>query len=609
MDRKSRMNNARVTRPAAPHDPATASNATRKTVIIAMLLTAPYWMTVRHDYTLDDTRVIEVNRFVQGGIGKTPQILAGEHWYAQRGYRPLPTISFALEKTLFDSNATAAHLINVVLYGLTVFFLFLLFRRLFPKESRTTLWIAVGLFALHPVHTEVVSSVKSRDEILCLLFFLSSLLLLFRDTKNGILGLRTYLPSAMLFLFAAMSKETALVFPVLYIAVFFFVRRKGIARSILLSLPFLIAGLFYYLFLKFVIDISAGTSEESVLNNALAAAPSVWSRLGTAVFITGKYLRLLVFPYPLIHDYSYDQIPLVTSLTHPGFWIALAAVAALLLCGIITARRRPGMSIAVWFLFVPLLPVSNIFFLIGSTMGERFLYTPSLALSLAFLSLPNRTKARLSRPPILYLVGIAGLIVASYTSIRARQWRDNLTLYSHDLRHGARNASMHASLGNRQIFLAQQRQYAKSSRDSLYREAVENLRKSLEIYEPNFYAHGNLGQAYSYLGVHDSAVAHLRRAEELEQNDQTTFLALADAMFESGMYDSAYARYEKAYQADPSNPFYVLRMADIKALTGRPQVARDYYHRILDAYPGYVPARKRIAVLDSVGSAQTDTTQ
>lgn len=589
--------------------PRAGRNTIWKPAIIAVLLTVPYWITIGHEYTLDDTRVIEVNRFVQGGVGQIPHILARQHWYAERGYRPLPTISFAVEKTLFDSSPFVAHCFNIILYAATLLLLFVLLKRLFPQEIETTLWIAVGLFAVHPVHTEVISSVKSRDEILCLLFFTSSLITLFRNPANPGSSFRRYFSSVALFLLAAMSKETAVVFPLLYVAVFFFVRRKTIPGSFLPSLPFFAVGLLYCFFLRYAVGLTAGASEESVLNNALAAAPSLWSRTATAVLIMGKYLRLLVFPYPLVHDYSYDQIPLVTSVAHPGFWIASAVVSSLLFCAALSGRRRGRPALAICFLFVPLLPVSNILFLIGSTMGERFLYTPSLAVSLALLSLPDRIRNRLSTAPILYALGLAGFFVATYTGFRADQWKDNSTLYSRDLRHSSRNASMHASLANQQITLAERGQYSKRARDSLYREAIGNLKKSLEIYEPNYYAHGNLGQAYAYFEMLDSAFAHLRRAEELEKNDRTTFLVLADLMFESRMYDSAYARYEEAYRTDPSNPLYVLRLGDIKALTGETELARDYYARILEAYPNYAPARKRIAVLDNVAGPHVDTTE
>ena len=79
---------------------------------------------------------------------------------------------------------------------------------LFFEQNNILLpFIATLLFVVHPIHTEVVANIKSRDEILCLLLFLIALCVSVKYARQG--GIR-YLAIAAISIFLAMlSKETA----------------------------------------------------------------------------------------------------------------------------------------------------------------------------------------------------------------------------------------------------------------------------------------------------------------------------------------------------------------------------------------------------------------
>src|SRR5690606_11975243 len=84
-------------------------------------------------------------------------------------YRPLPRLMFALEWKLAPGNASLSHWINVLLFALSCTFLFRVLARLINGKYYL-LFMAMLLYAVHPIHTEVVANIKSRDEILSLLF-------------------------------------------------------------------------------------------------------------------------------------------------------------------------------------------------------------------------------------------------------------------------------------------------------------------------------------------------------------------------------------------------------------------------------------------------------
>src|SRR4029078_8651082 len=87
-----------------------------------------------------------------------------------QAYRPFTLLSFAVEKDLFGNKPAAAHFINVLIYALLLLVVYKLLTKLFPETSYQLLIMIALLYLVHPVHSEVVASVKSRDELLAGLF-------------------------------------------------------------------------------------------------------------------------------------------------------------------------------------------------------------------------------------------------------------------------------------------------------------------------------------------------------------------------------------------------------------------------------------------------------
>ncbi|MDB4678375.1 hypothetical protein OAE93_01455, partial [bacterium] len=99
------------------------------------------------------------------------------------GYRPTTLASFAIEKSLFGESATVSHAVNLALYLATCLLIFFLIKRVFPDKIDVALFAAL-LFTVHPIHTEVVASIKNRDEILSLLFMLLAFWFFLKSKTN-----------------------------------------------------------------------------------------------------------------------------------------------------------------------------------------------------------------------------------------------------------------------------------------------------------------------------------------------------------------------------------------------------------------------------------------
>jgi len=133
-----------------------------------------YGNTIGHYYNMDDVFVVKDNAMVQKGISAIPEIFSSRYFensQAKFGYRPFTKAVYAIEVSLFGVNPHVSHFINLLLYALLAFVMLLWLKRIFAeKVSILFVWAVLLLWMFHPIHTEVVASLKNREEILYLLF-------------------------------------------------------------------------------------------------------------------------------------------------------------------------------------------------------------------------------------------------------------------------------------------------------------------------------------------------------------------------------------------------------------------------------------------------------
>src|SRR6185503_709919 len=117
---------------------------------------------------------------VKQGTSSIPLIFKTSYRFGYRAgddelYRPIPLAVFATLWQYFPDNPFPFHLVNVLLYALSAFVLYKVLRRIFAGYHSLLSFAATLLFIAHPLHTEVVSNIKSLDEIASFLFALVTL--------------------------------------------------------------------------------------------------------------------------------------------------------------------------------------------------------------------------------------------------------------------------------------------------------------------------------------------------------------------------------------------------------------------------------------------------
>ena len=148
-------------------------------LVIFVMAFIQFSNTIGHDFAWDDKIVIQENDRVQKGFSGIPELTkkySSELRKDQYGYRPLTLISFAIDYELSSGQPKLFHFMNVLYFALLCLVLFRVLKRLFYRYSPLLPFLITALFVVHPIHVEVVANIKSRDEILALLFCLLSLL-------------------------------------------------------------------------------------------------------------------------------------------------------------------------------------------------------------------------------------------------------------------------------------------------------------------------------------------------------------------------------------------------------------------------------------------------
>ena len=347
-------------------------------VIISIMGSLLYMGTSKHDFNLDDFSVIVENIYTKQGTKAIPEIFKNGYrsgiFSTNDVYRPLTKVMFAWEYEKNDHKADLSHFINIVLYGLLCGFIFLLLNRFFPKQYYLSV-IATLLFAFHPIHTEVVANIKSRDELLSMFFLILALWFgkNFADKEKYF----WLIPICFFYSLALFTKESAITFVALLPVSLYFFSKITLKQNVIATICLLVvSGI--YLKIHFSVVGTMDVSKINIQDNSLMATKNFLIQRMTAIEIMGRYIMLLMFPHPLSCDYSFNTIPIVESAANGRFLFAFILHCAALYYGLKGLKDKKIYSYAILFYFITISIVSNLFILIGTNMAERLVFMPSL---------------------------------------------------------------------------------------------------------------------------------------------------------------------------------------------------------------------------------------
>lgn len=390
---------------------------------VALVAVLAYANTLGHGFALDDKSVVVGNEairalryapfaFFEDYLARTP--VAEDPSL----YRPLATISYAIDHALHGLRPFGYHLTNVLLHALASVAALGVARRVASERAAVA---AALLFAVHPIHAEAVANVAGRPELLAAIGVFTTVIAWKR--LRGAWSIRAAVVCVASFALAVFSKESGVVaLPLIACVELVGERKSALDRRAYLVAAALVAVLIAFLVLR------AGAIGPAPIGVGLGAYP--WDRrFATALRVLVEQAGQLAFPIELRAIWTEAEVPVEPALVT---WRSVASASAIVAALVLAWRARtraPAVPFGVFFFALAIAPTANVLFPIGTVRAERLLYTPSFGFCLVVAALVDALLAR-ERMRRVFPVVVAVLVIAfgARTWIRNPAWRDDRAL-------------------------------------------------------------------------------------------------------------------------------------------------------------------------------------
>lgn len=489
-------------------------------------------------------------------------------------YFPFTYTVLRLEYSLWGFNSTGYHWVNILLHAINALLLWQLLRKLNVPGA----WLAVGIWALHPVQVESVAWITELKNVLMCFFFLLALLawMEFVDGKperkwfNYVFAIGFYALSLF-------SKSTACTLPAALVLILWLKKRPLQLRRWVEIVPFVAMGMGMGLLTMWWERFHQGTQGASF---AMAMPDRLLLMSRTIWFYAGK----LIWPVNLIFSYSHWNI----SVTDPAayFWPMLTIGCGLL---IYYLRRYVGRGVEVGALFfvLTLLPVSGAIMLYTfryTFVADHYQYVASIgliALAAAGISVALGSKQR-----VLAVAGIALVLLLAFLSWRqCGMYADIETLWRTTCTRNPGSWMAHVNLGNAL------RQEGKPD------DAIAQYEEALRLDPKEAEAHHNIGLTLMQKGKVDDAIAQYRQALQFDPKLLSAYVNLGDALLQKGKADDAMAQYIAALKIKPDDAMTHYNLGTVLFQQGKLDEAIAHFEQAVKIQPDYSDAQDNLGIV------------
>ena len=481
----------------------------------------------------DDEATIINNLFIRDFRYIKEMFTSGYHygWGEKTNlYRPLATLSFAIEYHLFKLNPKIYHLTNIILHIINSLILFFLSQELF-RLKKISFFISL-LYLIHPQATEVVNYASHRPELLMCLFLLLSFYTYIKFTKTN---KKFFLFNSLFFyILSILSKEMGITLVLFLFFYNIFKLKKAFNKYLLffIGIAFLYTGLRATCLNFLGVSLLKGPQFEPYSEN-LVERLLIFSKI---FFI---YIKIFFWPVGLHmeRDIPYLKSPWEIK-------AILASSSIIIMVGLLVIKRRKypeeflGGS---WFL-LSLLPVSGVI-PINTAIAEHYLYLPSIGLFMFIVNLIFKGYKKIRKNWFKYifrsLILIIFIGISCLTIKRNKEWNDPLTLYQSTAKYAKYSFRAHNNLG------------VEYFRRKNFRKAEYYFKKALNI-NPNYApALNNIGVIALRKGKVKEAISYYKKSKEKDPNYLLAYKNLAHLYIKLGLKKEAKKELEDILQRFP----------------------------------------------------------
>lgn len=516
--------------------PSFAKKYDRNCLVILLLVVAGFALysgTFQNQMFWDDNDSILNNQFIQNWQ-YIPQyfsenLIAGANFLSNY-WRPALLSVFSLEWHLWGDWAPGYHFVNTSFHIADASLLFFILLYIF--RNRLLAALASIVFLVHPLQTEAVTYVSGLGDSLSVFFIFLGILFYLKFRVSGVSQYKSwhYGLSLLMYVFALMSKETAIIMPALIFIAGFFSPENGeplplkqkLLREWQAIWPFLaVAGAYILLratALNFINTFNL-YNEENVFTSHL------YVRLLTFFRTLTVYFGLMFWPVGLHMERSVEMATSIYSFSVISGALIFSSLIAL---AIALYKRLAVVSFGILWFFIAISPMSNIAVPINGLLYEHWLYMPMTGIFLGVIWTGIRIAEKYNLQKVffgIFVLFLAFLCIQTWN--RNRDWRDPITLYTQTLLYSPNSYRVINNLGMA---------YADGNN---YEQAENTYRRAIGVEPSGPVAYHNLGNLYLAQSKIDVAIENYNVAITLDPRFTPSYNALAGLYLEKKNYKEA----------------------------------------------------------------------
>ncbi|MFY9222345.1 MAG: tetratricopeptide repeat protein [Blastocatellia bacterium] len=493
-------------------------------------------------------------------------------------YRPLTTISFAINYAIAGLEPYSYHLANIIINAINSLLVYWIVK--YYSQSKLLGIFTALLFSVHPVHSEAVAAIYGRPELLATMFLLIAWVCYEKSPANKYY----YLISLLSYFLSLLCKESGIVFFGILLLIQFCTKTSWKEKLIptpkswgyvLTTIP--------YLIIRIWITGAFGVPK----SGQMLGGESFSTRVYTMSFGYIKYFQMLVWPSKLYTEYDFSVIPKITSV---NFTVVLSLVTILLIIiiGFWQTNKNRIIVFGILFFFVATSIVSNVFLPTGILISERTIYLAvgsiCLLMGAAFYKVYKMGWTKFALGFFIFTL----LLVSIRTYYRNLDFQNDEVLFSSTLKIQPNHFKANYCLGLYYENIGQ------ADKAEVY------LKKALQLNETSSIANVALANFYNKQAKVDLAINLFKRAIELDPNNADAHSFYGAILLSQGNLCTAKEHLTKALSINKNLVKAHNNLGVTFAQMNRYQEAKQEFEKTLELDPNYQGANENLYLLKNL---------
>jgi tetratricopeptide (TPR) repeat protein len=500
--------------------------------------------TFQFGFSIDDDLIKEN---IDGKILRIADIFdVFKHRYNRVDYRPLSMLTFALEAYFSGGiHPAISHFINVLLFALIIVSSYFFTRFYLGESFQIESLFIVALFAVHPLCTEVVANIKSRDGLISMLCCIWSIYF-FINAYRGIQFYKNLFLCWIIYAIGLFAKID-IVGMALFVSALYFIRftlKDGLKAALLFGGFMLTYTFLREMLVNYFLPIDSSSDSTLAITtfteNPLAKVTGLFSAILGLIQTWVIYIQKIILPTDLHFYYGYNFYQLNTKIDLKVIiqFLSLTSCAA----GIyFLSKKKDKIFIASIGSFVFIFFALNFMTPVAGIVADRYAFMSLLWFCMCFVLTLTYFSSIQKKSTIILLSAII-LLFTFHSYNRTKAWKNLLTTIETDA------PKLQNSYEGMRIASSVFYEAFNTTQDSSYLEkAIHAALQANKTYPENLLMNTQLGQYYFIKNDIKQAEAYLLKASKVDTTNATVFQYLGDVYFTKLDYTRAEKNYQKAY--------------------------------------------------------------